>query len=81
MLCAMDFGKDLCQGDSGGLLVLKSSQGAHVQVGVVSWGLGCAHKDFLVVYSRVSSAYDWIRETTCRRSVSPPAVMTWNSAS
>ena len=73
MLCAMDFGKDLCQGDSGGPLMLKSSQGADVQVGVVSWGFGCAQKDFPGLYSHVSSAYDWIRETTCRRSVSPPA--------
>jgi hypothetical protein len=69
----MDFGEDLCQGDSGGLLVLKSSQGADVQVGVVLWRFGCAQKDFPGLYSRVSSAYDWIRETTCRRSVSPPA--------
>ena len=73
MLCAMDFGKDSCQGDSGGPLVLKSGQGADVQVGVVSWGYGCAHQDFPGVYSRVSSAYTWIREVTCRRSVSPPA--------
>jgi trypsin len=73
MMCAMDFGEDSCQGDSGGPLVFKSGQGADVQVGVVSWGYGCAHEDFPGVYSRVSSAYDWIRELTCRRSVSPPA--------
>jgi trypsin len=41
MLCAKDSGKDLCQGDSGGPLVLKSILGADVQVGVVSWGMGC----------------------------------------
>ena len=73
MMCTMDFGEDSCQGDSGGPLVFKSGQGADVQVGVVSWGYGCAHEDFPGVYSRVSSAYDWIRELTCRRSVSPPA--------
>lgn len=73
MLCAKDLGEDSCQGDSGGPLVFKSIQGADVQVGVVSWGMGCAHEDFPGVYSRVSSAYDWIREVTCRRSVSPPA--------
>jgi len=69
----MDLGEDSCQGDSGGPLVLKSSQGADVQMGMVSWGMGCAHKDFSGMYSRVSSAYDWIRELTCRRSVFPPA--------
>jgi secreted trypsin-like serine protease len=73
MLCAMEFGEGSCQGDSGGPLVLKSTQGADVQVGVVSWGYGCGHEDFPGVYARVSSAYDWIREATCRRSVSPPA--------
>jgi secreted trypsin-like serine protease len=73
VMCAKDFGKDSCYGDSGGPLVLKSNQGTDVQVGVVSWGHGCALKDFPGVYSRVSSTYDWIREMTCRRSVSPPA--------
>lgn len=46
------------KGDSGGPLVFKIIQGADVQVGVVSWGMGCAHEDFPGVYSRVSSAYD-----------------------
>ncbi|KAL3778011.1 hypothetical protein ACHAW5_003434 [Stephanodiscus triporus] len=74
MLCAKDLGEDSCNGDSGGPLVLKGiMDGPDVQVGVVSWGYGCARKDFPGVYSRVSSAFDWIREVTCRRSVSPPA--------
>merc|ERR1712232_911617 len=75
MLCARDSGEDACQGDSGGPLVLKGSGegGADVQVGVVSWGVGCSHKDFPGVYARVSSAYDWIREEVCTRSANAPA--------
>ncbi len=36
-------GSDSCQGDSGGPLVLK---GSNTQVGIVSWGSGCAKPYF-----------------------------------
>ncbi|KAL7542097.1 hypothetical protein ACHAWF_010727, partial [Thalassiosira exigua] len=60
-LCARADDKDSCQGDSGGPLF--HTQGSeYVQVGVVSWGIGCAHDDFPGVYARVSSFYNWIQE-------------------
>ena len=73
MMCAKDDSEDACQGDSGGPLVIRQSSGDDLQVGVVSWGISCAHKDFPGVYARVSSQYDWIRQNVCEGSSDPPA--------
>jgi trypsin len=55
MFCAglSQGGKDSCQGDSGGPIVNKSSR---VQLGVVSWGEGCAAAGAPGVYSNVGLA-------------------------
>lgn len=60
-------GKDSCQGDSGGPLVVFDHQNEPVQVGVVSWGEGCARANKYGVYSKVSSAYQWIQETISQK--------------
>ena len=62
-ICAFSSGKDACQGDSGGPLVL-SEMGRWVQVGVVSFGEGCADTRFPGVYTKVDQFLDWIRRNT-----------------
>ncbi|CAH0721519.1 unnamed protein product, partial [Brenthis ino] len=61
MFCAgfPEGGKDACQGDSGGPAVLKSDK---TQVGIVSFGAGCARKGYPGVYTSVSSIRGWIEE-------------------
>ena len=55
MVCAGRTGKDTCQGDSGGPLFQKSPDGGYIQLGVTSWGAGCAAKGFPGVYTRLSN--------------------------
>lgn len=67
VLCAgvLTGGKDSCQGDSGGPLMLPQRVGLisyYYQVGIVSYGIGCARADIPGVYTRVTSFIDWIQE-------------------
>jgi secreted trypsin-like serine protease len=70
MMCAgfPGGGKGTCQGDSGGPLVIYGNGPTRpnaaglfaIQVGIVSWAIGCAAPNYYTVYTRVSEYRDWI---------------------
>jgi len=52
---------DACQGDSGGPMVWRGDENnAWAQIGIVSWGQGCARKGYPGVYTRIGKYLDWI---------------------
>ncbi|MER7763260.1 serine protease [Streptomyces sp. NPDC097619] len=48
-------GVDTCQGDSGGPMFRRDNANAWIQVGIVSWGQGCARPNYPGVYTEVST--------------------------
>lgn len=67
-ICAGKRGIDTCQGDSGGPMVGRDADGRWVQVGIVSWGLGCARDGYPGVYTQISTFRAEIRKATRRLS-------------
>lgn len=61
-MCAgyINGGKDACHGDSGGPLVIRH-RGHLVQVGIVSWGIGCGEPYRYGIYTRVASFFYWLK--------------------
>lgn len=65
-------GKDACQGDSGGPLVHNG-----MQIGVVSWGIGCGSARYPGVFSRVSALRNHIDYHAYYQYMSPYRLTNW----
>ncbi len=72
MICAefSSGGKGSCQGDSGGPLLVYTS-GSWQQIGIVSYGVGCADAAFPDVYARVGKFTSWINSITQGIAIEP----------
>ncbi|XP_055308152.1 venom protease-like [Sitodiplosis mosellana] len=68
VLCAGDLngGRDSCQGDSGGPMMypveISGDRYRFYQIGLVSYGIGCARTDTPGVYCKVQNFVDWIQD-------------------
>jgi secreted trypsin-like serine protease len=67
-ICAGRRGVDTCQGDSGGPMVGRDRRGRWVQIGIVSWGLGCARDGYFGVYTQISTFRAAIEEAARKLS-------------
>ncbi|CAF0979323.1 unnamed protein product [Rotaria sp. Silwood1] len=76
--CASDLsaGKDTCNGDSGGPLMMFTSSQQWVVVGITSYGYGCARPNFSGVYTRVVYYLDWIRSMNVTDAITVDIVTT-----
>jgi secreted trypsin-like serine protease len=61
-------GKDTCNGDSGGPLLIKNT---NTIVALVSYGYGCARRNTPAVNTRISPYQSWIQVTICAQKLLP----------
>ncbi|XP_030828965.1 uncharacterized protein LOC593350 [Strongylocentrotus purpuratus] len=80
MFCAgYDSGKkDSCEGDSGGPFAFRHDDGRWYQLGIVSWGVGCAKVGEYGFYTSVSRYLHWLRSKNVTVAYSPNVARRFN---
>ena len=66
-------GVDTCQGDSGGPMFRRDNNNEWVQVGITSWGIGCARPRAPGVYTEVSTFAADIAAAAASLTAPPPS--------
>ena len=62
MICAEPAGsRDACGGFSGSPLAVLGQDGSYSQIGIVSWGKGCAKPGYPGVYTRLTALLPWLQ--------------------
>ncbi|XP_024615386.1 serine protease 41-like [Neophocaena asiaeorientalis asiaeorientalis] len=72
MICpgSEDGNTDACKGDPGRPLVCEKN-GPWIQIGIVSWGVGCGRCNLAGIYTNVSSYFNWIQILVGRSTPRP----------
>jgi len=73
MMCAKATNRYICHGDAGGPVIRRADDRKDdVALGIISWGYGCVNEQYPAVMSRISTHFNWIRDTICADSTAPP---------